>query len=204
MDWSPPGSSVHGIFQARILEWVAISSCRRSSQPRDRTHVSCVSCISWQTLYQLSHWGSHHQHLHMFTNLEALWSPSFKEPRCTWAWDSLLLQLASSLGFSLATSLLATFLRRWLSQPCHSCPVFAHSGTHLKAGLPWPESWVSPCPAALSLLWLICLLSDPVWPHPTCQSIELASRALQAFPDPTWWGMIQKERGGMTKYGDSG
>ena len=35
MDGSPPGSSVHGIFQARILEWVAISSSRGSSQPRD-------------------------------------------------------------------------------------------------------------------------------------------------------------------------
>ena len=37
MDLSPPGSSVHGIFQARILEWVAISFSRGSSQPRDRT-----------------------------------------------------------------------------------------------------------------------------------------------------------------------
>ena len=35
MDCSLPGSSVHGIFQARILEWVAISFSRRSSQPRD-------------------------------------------------------------------------------------------------------------------------------------------------------------------------
>ena len=40
MDCSPPGSSVHGIFQARILEWVAISSSRGSSQPRDQTQVS--------------------------------------------------------------------------------------------------------------------------------------------------------------------
>ena len=46
MDCSPPGSSVHGIFQARILEWVAISSSRGSSQPRDQTHISCVSCIA--------------------------------------------------------------------------------------------------------------------------------------------------------------
>ena len=37
MDYSPPGSSVHGIFQAKILEWVAISSSRGSSQPRDQT-----------------------------------------------------------------------------------------------------------------------------------------------------------------------
>ena len=40
MDFSLPGSSVHGIFQARILEWVAISFSRGSSQPRDRTRVS--------------------------------------------------------------------------------------------------------------------------------------------------------------------
>ena len=39
MDWSPLGSSVHEISQARTLEWVAISSTRGSSQPRDQTHV---------------------------------------------------------------------------------------------------------------------------------------------------------------------
>ena len=42
MDCSPPGSSVHGIFQARILEWVAISFSRGSSRPRDWTRVSCI------------------------------------------------------------------------------------------------------------------------------------------------------------------
>ena len=45
MDCSPSGSSVHGILQARILEWVAMTSSRGSSQPRGWTHVSCVSCI---------------------------------------------------------------------------------------------------------------------------------------------------------------
>ena len=43
MDCSPPGSSVHGILQARILEWVAISFSRESSEPRDRTQVSCIA-----------------------------------------------------------------------------------------------------------------------------------------------------------------
>ena len=43
MDCRPPGSSVHGILQARILEWVAISFSRGSSQPRDRTWVSCTA-----------------------------------------------------------------------------------------------------------------------------------------------------------------
>ena len=55
MDCSLPGSSVHGISQARILEWVAISCSRRSSQHRDQTRVSCISCIGRQILYQLCH-----------------------------------------------------------------------------------------------------------------------------------------------------
>ena len=53
MDCSPPGSSVHGISQARILEWVAIPSSRRPSQPRDWTSISSVSCTGRQILY---HW----------------------------------------------------------------------------------------------------------------------------------------------------
>ena len=46
MDSSPPGSSVHEISQARILDWVAISSSKGSSQTRDQTCVSCGSCIA--------------------------------------------------------------------------------------------------------------------------------------------------------------
>ena len=42
MDYSPPGSSIHGILLASILEWVAMPSSRRSSQPRDSTHVCCI------------------------------------------------------------------------------------------------------------------------------------------------------------------
>ena len=53
-DCSPPGSSVHEIFQARILEWVAFSSSSGSSQPRNQTRVSFGSCIGGQTLY---HWA---------------------------------------------------------------------------------------------------------------------------------------------------
>jgi len=43
MDYSPPGSSVHGILQARILEWVAILFSRESSQPRDQIQVFCIA-----------------------------------------------------------------------------------------------------------------------------------------------------------------
>ena len=45
-DWSPPGSSVHGIFQARILTQVSTSFSRGASGPRDWTLVSCSSCIA--------------------------------------------------------------------------------------------------------------------------------------------------------------
>ena len=48
----PPGSSVHGVSQARILERVAISYFMGSFQPRGRTHVSCISCIGRRILYR--------------------------------------------------------------------------------------------------------------------------------------------------------
>ena len=51
VDRSPPGSCVHGILQARILEWVAMPSSSGSSQPRDGTGVSCVSCTGRQVLH---------------------------------------------------------------------------------------------------------------------------------------------------------
>ena len=55
---SPPGSSVHGIFQGRILAWVAISSSSGSSWPRDGTCVSCISCFGRWILLPPSHLGS--------------------------------------------------------------------------------------------------------------------------------------------------
>ena len=55
MDCSPPGSSIHGIFQARVLEWVAISFSRGSSPPRDWTQVSHIAS---RCFYHLNHEGS--------------------------------------------------------------------------------------------------------------------------------------------------
>ena len=58
IDCSSPGSSVHGILQARILEWVAISFSRGSSQPRDWTQVSCITgrCFTiWATRWNQTH-----------------------------------------------------------------------------------------------------------------------------------------------------
>ena len=58
MNCSPPGSFVHGIFQARIVGWVAITYSKRSSQPRDQTHVSCTSCNGRWILYCCTTWES--------------------------------------------------------------------------------------------------------------------------------------------------
>ena len=62
VNYSPPVSSVHGISQARILQWVAMPSSRGSSWPRDWTCVSSVSCTGRWILYQHATW-------------EALWVP---------------------------------------------------------------------------------------------------------------------------------
>ena len=57
MDYSLPCSSIHGILQARILEWFAISFSKGSSWPRDQSHVSYVFCIGRLVLYHLHNLG---------------------------------------------------------------------------------------------------------------------------------------------------
>ena len=76
MDCSLPGSSVHEISQARILEWITISFSRGSSPPRDQTLVSCIGrqmiiyhCVTWEALvYVYTHTHTHthtHGYLHI-------------------------------------------------------------------------------------------------------------------------------------------
>ena len=59
IDYSPPGSSVHGIFHVHGMEWVAMPSSRGSSQPREQTHIFCVSCIGGWILYHWATWEAH-------------------------------------------------------------------------------------------------------------------------------------------------
>ena len=56
MDLSPPGSAVYRIFQARILEWVAMPSSKGSSSPKDENHISYISCIGSWVLYTSAIW----------------------------------------------------------------------------------------------------------------------------------------------------
>ena len=81
MDYSSPGSSVHGILQATILEWVAMPSSRGSSQPRDYTCVSQVSCTGRWVLYHQRRLGSPNRCLGKI-KLETL-----NICRCKWAFE---------------------------------------------------------------------------------------------------------------------
>ena len=89
MDCCPQVSSIHGILQARILEWVAISFSRGSSHPRDRTCISYVSCTGRQVL-------NHQLHLVQFS--------SVSQP-CPTLWKPLIPK--AGLLFTAAVSLLA-------------------------------------------------------------------------------------------------
>ena len=89
MDCCPPGSSVHGIFQARRLEWVPISSSRGFSQSRDRT---CLSCIGRWILYKtLGHPGSPWLSAAAAKSLQScptLWPHRRQPTRLCCPWDS--------------------------------------------------------------------------------------------------------------------
>ena len=73
VDCHPPGSSVHEILQARILEWFAISFTRRSSWPRDWTHISWVSCIDRQILYHCITWEAPMLSIYLSWSLPLAW-----------------------------------------------------------------------------------------------------------------------------------
>ena len=95
MDCSPPGSSVHGIFQARILEWVAIPFSRGSSQRRDQT---LISYIGRQILY---HWATGEAHIYIGTKVYvcACMLSRFSHVLFATLW-SIACQALLSMGFS--------------------------------------------------------------------------------------------------------
>ena len=114
--YSTPGSSVHGIFQARILEWVAMLSSRGSSQPRDWNNTSCISCTGRQILYPLSHQGSPiwSTVTRNITGAESNWN----SPLCT-------VKMAQSPNRSVEARLEVDF-RKWTSCPLYSWLFFSH------------------------------------------------------------------------------
>ena len=114
MDSSLPGSTVHGIFQARILDWAAISFSRGSSQPRDRTWVSCIAdrrFTIWATREALTSW--HFTHFQISTPLPPnLWRPGGKR---LWAERVGLFRHSKISAPVTWTKFRYTELRHWLS-----------------------------------------------------------------------------------------
>ena len=110
-DYNLPGSSVHRISQARILEQVAISFSRGSSQPEDRTQVSCVSCTGRWILYLQCCLGSPYMSLFLqndFSNLQrnsvpllllnvVSWSNHFQNQASTQDWTQELSRISRVL-----------------------------------------------------------------------------------------------------------
>ena len=159
MDYSPPGSSAHGILQARILEWVAIPFSRKSFQPRDEIKVS------WTAGRLFTDWAIR-EAAREVTNITLLLSP--------WLWTHLMIVIIMTFGklcwLFIHTILCHSFLERhtilgeesyrsfttereaWeLSLSSGSLDV-EHTFSYFRAG---PRAWISPAgAAALSHVWL--------------------------------------------------
>ena len=111
MDWSAPGSSVHRIFQARTMELVVISYSKGSSWPRDRTCISCISCICRKVLYLCTTWEARTSHELFLTpwwslkrkpaNFDEFCITSWKRsvPKC-WFWECFLRHCPSRETYS--------------------------------------------------------------------------------------------------------
>ena len=103
MTCSRPGFFVHGIPQARILEWGAISSSRESSQPRDWT---CISRIGRRILYHWSTWEAPPTWLHVYKFFPPVFCPTAPS-HCLWLHESIGLNLhreSSVTGILVGTS----------------------------------------------------------------------------------------------------
>ena len=121
MDHSLPGSSVHGIFPAGILEWVSVPSSRGSSWPRDQTHVSCISCIAVgfstaKPLEKPENTKTKYVYLHLVIKL-LTWTIG---PDDTWPQSKL--DMMPSLSHNLATCISSDYsniLSKFLPQDFH-------------------------------------------------------------------------------------
>ena len=109
MDCSLPGFSVHGILQARTLEWVAMPSSRGSSLSSDQTCISHVSCICRHVLYCYGHLGNPNCEL-LVNNLE-LKRLIIIHWKCILD-DKLVIVLLNSYNQSLREALLSLFYRQ--------------------------------------------------------------------------------------------
>ena len=142
MDGSPPVSSVHRNLQARILEWVAISFCRGSSKPRDRTHVSCIG----RKILPLSH---HRLEIHS-NNIKSLFPQVF--PRRKVLNPILKVFLKNDLIYSTVISIVNKFMCQLVLGTSHCFPCETPSSWWCKRW--WKDEMTSSLPLKVkNLVW---------------------------------------------------
>ena len=111
----PPDSSGHGDSSGRILEWITISSSKRSSQPRDWTRVSCVSCIGRWVLSHEHHLRSLSEGRFYEQTAKWIWSFPYSLPAAhSKSWQKSLPILVSNLGW------LSSAIFMWANSSAHS------------------------------------------------------------------------------------
>ena len=205
MDGNLPGSSVHGISQARILEWVAISYSRGSSWPRDLTWVSCVSCIGRGVLYlPLHHLGSPYHELGGLNNIDFFLR--ILEAEKSWNQGASVIRLWGGLASWLSDSYFLT---------CH--PMMDRAWSYLSSSLVVVQSlshvqlFVThalqhdqlPCPSPSPGVYSnSCPLSQ--WCHPTVSSsVTPFSSCPQSFPASGYFSVSQLFASGDQSIGAS-
>ena len=116
VDCSPPGSSVHGIFQARILEWGAIFFSKGSSQPRNRTYVPCLSCTA-SRFFIAEPQGKSNNYNYRFAYFFLIVLPVLLH--IFWHWVNIYIQFSTvipfpSIFFTYSTTHISIFVcRKW-------------------------------------------------------------------------------------------
>ena len=186
MDCSPPGSSVHGISQARILERIAISFSRGSSWSRDWTHVSCLaSCLPLSQegcpLYPLSRQQQQQQQKNRKVGNDKCWEDCGNMETLTHCWwerrwgrhSGVIWQYWVIWGIH--TSSLSQPLQRSWFQPSE--------GSLARDSASRAETWARPIlmtcnsvPSRCILLWTVLLPqrapSPPTWTTPSRELIQ--------------------------------
>ena len=142
MDCSPPVYSLHETSQARILEWVAISFSRGSSQPRDRTWASCLGrrvLYHWATREAHWHWGQTGKYLPVSP------TPMLPSPRLACCHRSTWNNPSSQVR-------ILTLPRCWFPFEMLLCSVYWHFSVCMNHGDQKLEAKLSPDPYFIILL----------------------------------------------------